>query len=357
MFKNMKIGTKLIGGFSLVALILLIVAAMGYWGASKIGKNMEEVASVRLPGLMALQTINEAQTAIQRAERSSLIPELFKDEKERGLQVKRAEDAWKRVEAAFKIYEALTRTKEEDKLLKQFSPAWEQWRISTNQVFTLIKSGKRDEAMALSTGAARGAFDDAEKLLGEVIAVNEKGAAEERKTASTATASVKIILMIAALIGVILAIGLGIFVARMITKPIQKAVEMIKELGMGRLGMRLKMDQKDEIGVMATTMDQFADDLQNIVVGTMQKIANGDVSMEVAVKDEKDEIAPALKKIVESLRSLVAEAGMLAKAAVEGKLATRADATKHQGSYRDIVQGVNTTLDAVIGPLNVAAEY
>ena len=48
---------------------------------------------------------------------------------------------------------------------------------------------------------------------------------------------------------------------------------------------------------------------------------------------------------------------MLSKAAIEGKLATRADATKHQGDFRKIVAGVNKTLDSVIGPLNVAAEY
>ena len=54
---------------------------------------------------------------------------------------------------------------------------------------------------------------------------------------------------------------------------------------------------------------------------------------------------------------MVADAVMLAKAAVEGKLATRADASKHQGDFRKIVQGVNDTLDAVIGPLNVAAKY
>jgi len=48
---------------------------------------------------------------------------------------------------------------------------------------------------------------------------------------------------------------------------------------------------------------------------------------------------------------------VLSKAAVEGKLATRADASKHQGDFRKIVQGVNETLDAVIGPLNVAANY
>jgi len=36
---------------------------------------------------------------------------------------------------------------------------------------------------------------------------------------------------------------------------------------------------------------------------------------------------------------MVADAVMLSKAAVEGKLETRADASKHQGDYRKIVQG------------------
>ena len=48
---------------------------------------------------------------------------------------------------------------------------------------------------------------------------------------------------------------------------------------------------------------------------------------------------------------------MLSQAAIEGRLDTRADASKHRGEFRKIVEGVNDTLDAVIGPLNVAAEY
>lgn len=51
------------------------------------------------------------------------------------------------------------------------------------------------------------------------------------------------------------------------------------------------------------------------------------------------------------------DAMLLSRAAVEGKLSTRADANRHQGDYRRIVEGVNATLDAVIGPLNVAANY
>ncbi len=40
-----------------------------------------------------------------------------------------------------------------------------------------------------------------------------------------------------------------------------------------------------------------------------------------------------------------------------GQLATRADASKHQGDYAGIIEGMNGTLDAVVGPLNVSAEY
>ncbi|MEZ5335783.1 MAG: hypothetical protein R2741_11375 [Methanolobus sp.] len=42
---------------------------------------------------------------------------------------------------------------------------------------------------------------------------------------------------------------------------------------------------------------------------------------------------------------------------IEGKLDVRADATRHHGDFRRIIEGVNDTLDAVIGPLNVAADY
>ena len=58
-----------------------------------------------------------------------------------------------------------------------------------------------------------------------------------------------------------------------------------------------------------------------------------------------------------AVNAMMADAMMLSQAAVEGKLATRADANRHQGDYRKVVEGVNSTLDAVIGPLNVAAKY
>jgi methyl-accepting chemotaxis protein len=68
-------------------------------------------------------------------------------------------------------------------------------------------------------------------------------------------------------------------------------------------------------------------------------------------------INETIEQVRVNLKALVEDATMLAAAAVEGRLATRADASKHQGDFKAIVDGVNNTLDAVIGPLNVSADY
>jgi len=91
----------------------------------------------------------------------------------------------------------------------------------------------------------------------------------------------------------------------------------------------------------------------------VDRISKGDIPPKITDKYNGDfnEIKNNLNVCIDSVSRLVSDADMLVKAAVEGKLATRADATKHGGEFRKIVEGVNQTLDAVIGPLNVAAEY
>jgi methyl-accepting chemotaxis protein len=97
----------------------------------------------------------------------------------------------------------------------------------------------------------------------------------------------------------------------------------------------------------------------NVAAEYVDRISKGDIPAKITDKYNGDfnEIKNNLNNCIDNINSLTADAGMLAKAAVEGKLDTRADASKHQGDYQKIVKGVNDCLDSVIGPLNVAAEY
>jgi len=97
----------------------------------------------------------------------------------------------------------------------------------------------------------------------------------------------------------------------------------------------------------------------NVAAGYVDRISRGDIPPKITDNYNGDFniLKNNLNTCIDAVNKLVADAQMLSVAAVEGKLATRADAAAHQGDFQKIVAGVNQTLDAVIGPLNVAANY
>ncbi|WP_211531237.1 Cache 3/Cache 2 fusion domain-containing protein [Methanocalculus chunghsingensis] len=131
----------------------------------------------------------------------------------------------------------------------------------------------------------------------------------------------------------------------------------------GRLDVRgdagqFKGDYGRIIGGVNETLDSVIGPL-NVAAEYVERISNGDVPEKITdeYKGDFNEIKNNLNKCIDAVDLLVRDANMLVEAAVEGRLDTRADATKHQGDFRAIVEGVNETLNAVVGPLNMAAEY
>ncbi len=159
-------------------------------------------------------------------------------------------------------------------------------------------------------------------------------------------------LMIASMaIGAAIAILFG----RSISGPLQSVVVMIKELRNGHLSARLNIKRQDEIGIMAATMDEFADDLQTNVVGNIKKIAKGDYIEAFAEPvDERDEIRPALRMMVDSLDHLHKETIKLTDAARAGDLSVRGNENAFRGGYRMIIAGFNKTLETITEPVNEA---
>ena len=91
----------------------------------------------------------------------------------------------------------------------------------------------------------------------------------------------------------------------------------------------------------------------------VDRISKGDIPPKITENYNGDfnEIKNNLNGARDAVNALITDANILAVASVEGKLSTRADVSKHHGDFQKIVTGVNNTLDAVIGPLNVAAGY
>jgi methyl-accepting chemotaxis protein len=137
--------------------------------------------------------------------------------------------------------------------------------------------------------------------------------------------------------------------------PMKKIVWGVQELGKGHVSNRLNINRSDEIGMLAKAMDTFADNLQQNVVSNIQQISKGNIDIKPTVIDDEDEIGPALQQMVKTLNDVIKEINILTRSAMEGKLDIRGNDQSFDGAYQEIVQGVNKTLDGVVGPINEAS--
>ncbi len=193
--------------------------------------------------------------------------------------------------------------------------------------------------------------------LAQLFAINLTFSDLSNTSAQSAFTAMQEQILIVGILTGLLGLIITVMVSQDVNLALQKVVLMIQQMNLGHLSRRLNLDRTDEIGTLARTMDEFANDLQNVIVADLKRIANGDLSMDVQPKDNLDEITPSLRQTTESLRGLVGEANMLTRSAAEGQLSIRGDETKFQGAYREVIQGMNNTLDGIVEPLNMASDY
>ena len=351
---NIKIGVKLIGGFVIVALIAL---AIGIYGITNIKTADSRDTILFEKATMPFEHVVDMVSKFQRARVNfrDLLRATTED------KIEYFTDRSNNLIDTLKIdgdkYEKTLVTEVGKKTYAEYNTKLTQFVEMSKKLESLAKNKDKTAAYALLDGDLAAISKDVqlqlETITDQKIGVARKMSDENTKQANTTTS----VMLVTLLIGVLIALAIGIFLSMSITGPLQKGVAMMLEMAKGHLGTRLKMKRKDEIGQLANAMDEFSDDLQKNLVATVVKIGEGDVSTDMKPKDNQDEITPAIMNTTIALRGLIAEAGMLRKAAVDGKLATRGKADQFKGGYKDIVEGVNDCLDAVIGPLNVAAEY
>ncbi len=348
---NIRMGPKLLGSFILVIIILGIVAGIGYFNMKSINDGMTAMYDDRLLPIDNLGVAN--------SDLSTITGDLYKYESvpdERKATSSDINTNAAEINKEIDAYRATNLDDNEKLWLPKFDSAWATYQTEMAKYLQLIDQGKDKDALALiapggTLNNAAIAADEAQLQLSKI----NVDSADKLNTQGDATfAASELMIAVATILGIIIALLLAFIVSRSITVPLGNTVAMLKEMGLGHLGNRLKLERKDEIGDMARTMDIFSDDLQNIVVGTMKKIAAGDLSLQITPKDKEDEISPALRDTVASLNGLIEESQKLSDSAIQGKLNVRGDTKKFAGGYQAIIEGINQTLDAVESPLNEA---
>lgn len=104
---------------------------------------------------------------------------------------------------------------------------------------------------------------------------------------------------------IVLTLAVGLLIDLLVIKPVTRVMHIIEEMAKGHLTNRLRFARNDEIGQMADSIDILSDNLENEVLGSLNKLADGDLSFEVTPKDEDDALGNALVKMSRNLNSTI----------------------------------------------------
>ena len=422
MIQNMSIKAKLTFLILVSLIALSTLGGAAFYGLNTDKRHMDEIGANRLPSVMSLDAMRSQSVEVRLADLSAAIYENDYQSQEKFAEVLvRRKGDWADYEKNLKIYEPLPQEKEEEIVWKQFEKEIAEYQASEQRLAGIIEKMSRNSEQktqqALFVDFYRELaigdplFQKAMTSLEKLIALNASYADRAVKLSNESAQTIKTLVTVVLALAVVSSILLGMLILNSTLKQLggepALAVELAQRIAVGDLSSQIHLQAGDATSLMAS-MKQMMTSIQALIAdadrlaqaavsgklstradasrhqGDFRKIVEGvnatldavivplNVAASYVDNISKGNIPPKivetyhgdfntiknnLNTCIEAVHALVEDAGKLSKAAVEGRLTTRADASRHQGDFRKIVEGVNATLDAVIGPLNVAARY
>jgi methyl-accepting chemotaxis protein len=324
MFSTIK--AKLIALISVAVLAIVCASLTGIIGMRSGSEAVTQLGSDQLPSVVGLMEISRGQLEARVINREVALLE-FDDQaaSKADKLIERKLAAYAQMDKGRKLYEANPPSSDEAPIWKQFLNDWIEWKrlnddlngmlgrvakSTTKEERAEIFQAIREHSKKVSPSAA-----STKSAIDKLVEVNGKLAEDFAASSSAKMSSLTTIMNSVGGLAILAILLLGVYVFR----------STMKQLG-------------GEPGVAA----QLAN-----------RIAAGDLSSRIDLKSgDSTSLMASMQQMSETIQTLVADANALSAAAQQGRLEARADAAKHRGEFRAIIEGINATMSAVVEPIN-----
>jgi len=352
MLNKLKLGPKLIGGFMIVSVITMVIGVMGISNMGKINQLIKTMYNNHLLGIGHAKEANVNMVLMGREVRNMILASTTND---RQNYEKRLDNYIEAVKKSIMETKNSTFQEEGKRIIQKAESIYEEYSKSLNDLINTINNHeliKVDNTIMDKLTKTREIGDETDKALVELAQYKTRRGKEMFEESNGIYTEMRNLLITFVIIATLVGILLGVFLTLSITRPVNRIVNTAKKIA----------------------EEDLANLSENLIAGS-----NGDLSKSVEIKAEEldvnseDEIGilgRAFNKMIEkikisgkafaqlkkSLDMVSDETIMLANEALEGHLSARGDIKKFNGVYKDMVDGFNKTLDAVIEPINETSD-
>ena len=271
-FYDMKIGTKLTAAFVITGVITGVV---GFVGISSMGRIADLSASSYAKETMGIVYLKQADLELihmARAEKNLLLSSTSEErEKYRGSLSQYSGLVDENMEKA----RPLIHTDEGKALLAKFDSEWKDRKEVVDQILALASKDRPEqkrESVELSFGLGRQRADAVENALSQLVDVKENNAKKVAAQTEDTYHSSRVFMLAMVAGGMLIGIGLGVFISRSIARPLGQLADAAKEIAHGDLNQEVEYVGGDEVGSLAESFRALIGSLTQ-TVGEIRTIA------------------------------------------------------------------------------------
>ncbi len=256
-FADLKIAHKLYAGFAVVCLLLLVVAGIG---ATRLSSAQEKLDYLSTSGLASVHGADTTYSAYLQARfslaNSALVPDA--SETEKSLQQLQADQ--EALDEAWSEYLATSPASTPEQQ-QAFTSALASWRTVVEQLIPLARDNDLAGFVALRAEKAAPEAAKIQDAISSIVTTETTAADAIAAGARTSYHSAMALLIGCVVVALALAAGIAVVVARSVTGPLAKVVEVMGAMAQGNLDRRVGLTSKDEVGQLAVAADTSLDAL------------------------------------------------------------------------------------------------
>ena len=295
-YLNLKIRTKLISAF---LIITLFVVAVGTVGSINIKAMKDEMTAMYYQRLIPIQQLGIVKSNVLKIRIALLTHQDHTD-----INDVRNEILSLRVEndGLMESYTSTYMTEAEKELISIFMEHLKGYRVVQNQFLTNIENGNL-YAAAFDQGHLREFGDKVEKSLVDLVNLNTQIAEEINQNNNIKYQQLQNFMRISILGAAVLALLLGIILSGFITNSLKKIVSFAQDFGNGDLTGQLNIKTKDEIGILASSINQAVTNTQALLKEIAINASDMSASSE-ELSATTEEVLAQIQNIDESTRGI-----------------------------------------------------
>ncbi len=337
-FNNLKIRNKLIIGFIVVAIFSAIVGVMGIINMRQINDNSR---SMYYDNYIPAQYLADTEKAVQTVRALNILA--IYEQNPSALQEKLDEINLyvSQTNGYLQEIRELISGEEEQGLYDELSGALAEYRKVRDESLEYVSKGQYEQAV-LTMPTVNEKTEALNKVMEDYIGF-QSGRAERSLHKNESNFKQQTILMFSTISAcVAIALFLGFAVARKISVPVARMVKAADQLALGDINVNVQADSKDEIGSLARAFSNMIENIKNQAFA-VERIASGDLTMEVEIKSDADLLGKKLYEMVEEnnevLNSIAAASEQVAEGSrqiADSSMALSQGATEQASSVEEL---------------------